>query len=155
SNYYFQDANFMSMGEQNGKVTAPAHKQEKQPGIESKMKPEPEYVDANYEGSNKLKVKVAMITGEDRGIGCEVSINFEKEGCDAANLYYDEHDDSTHTKRIVEQTGQKCTLISGDIGSQSFCESAAAQVLEEFGKIDILVNNASEQHPQDSFMDIT
>lgn len=145
----------MSMEKNNGKITPPAQKQNKQPGIESKMHPEPEYIDSNYEGSNKLKGKVAIITGGDSGIGRAVSVYFAKEGADIAVIYLDEHEDAEETKRIVEQIGQKCALLSGDIGSQSFCESAVTKVLDEFGKIDILVNNAGEQHVQTDFMDIT
>lgn len=145
----------MSMEHNNGKTTPPAQKQDKQPGIESKMNPEPEYIDSKYEGSNKLKGKVAIITGGDSGIGRAVSVYFAKEGADIAIIYLDEHEDAKETKRIIEQAGQKCMLISGDIGSQSFCESAVTQVLDQFAKIDILVNNAAEQHVQTSFMDIT
>ncbi|MHA6252423.1 SDR family oxidoreductase [Oceanobacillus sp. CAU 1775] len=145
----------MKTEENNGKITPPAQKQNKQPGIETKMKPEPDYVDPNYEGSNKLKDKVAIVTGGDSGIGRAVSLYFAKEGADVAIIYLDEHEDAKDTKRLIEQEGQKCLLINGDIGSQSFCESAAAQVLDYYKKIDILVNNAGEQHPQESFMDIT
>lgn len=143
------------MKQNNGKITPPAQKQNRQPGIESKMNPEPEYIDPNYEGSNKLTGKVAIITGGDSGIGRAVSLYFAKEGADVAIIYLDEHDDAEETKRLVEQQGQKCLLINGDIGTQSFCESAATQVIDRFKKIDILVNNAAEQHPQGSFMDIT
>lgn len=143
------------MEENNGKITPPAQKQNKQPGIETKMHPEPDYVDPNYEGSNKLKDKVAIITGGDSGIGRAVSLYFAKEGADVAIIYLDEHDDAKDTKRLIELEDQKCLLISGDIGSQSFCESAVTQVLDHYKKIDILVNNAGEQHPQESFMDIT
>lgn len=145
----------MSMNQNNGKITPPAQKQNRQPGIESKMNPEPEYIDPNYEGSNKLEGKVAIITGGDSGIGRAISLYFAKEGADVAIIYLDEHDDAEETRRLVEQQGQKCLLINGDIGTQSFCESAATQVLDYFKKVDILVNNAAEQHPQASFMDIT
>lgn len=143
------------MNQNNGKITPPAQKQNRQPGIESKMNPEPEYIDPNYEGSNKLEGKVAIITGGDSGIGRAISLYFAKEGADVAIIYLDEHDDAEETRRLVEQQGQKCLLINGDIGTQSFCESAATQVLDYFKKVDILVNNAAEQHPQASFMDIT
>src|SRR5690606_19704435 len=109
----------------------------------------------DYQGSNKLQGKVAIVTGGDSGIGRAVSVYFAKEGADVAIIYLNEHNDAEDTKRLVEQAGQKCLLVSGDIGSQSFCESAVTQVLEAFNKIDILVNNAAEQHPQDNFMDIT
>jgi len=143
------------MEEKNGKQTPPAQKQNRQPGIESKMNPEPEYIDATYQGSNKLKDKIAIVTGGDSGIGRAVSLYFAKEGADIAIIYLDEHDDANETKRLIEQAGRKCLLISGDIGSQSFCESAVTQAIQAYKKIDILVNNAGEQHPQDSFMNIT
>lgn len=145
----------MEMEENNGKITPPAQTQEKQPGIEVKMTPEPEYIDRDYQGSDKLKGKVAIVTGGDSGIGRAVSLYFAKEGADVAIIYLDEHEDANDTKHLVEQAGGKCLLISGDVGSQTFCESAVTQVLKEFGKIDILVNNAAEQHVQHNFMDIT
>ncbi|MFD1609348.1 SDR family oxidoreductase [Oceanobacillus luteolus] len=145
----------MNMEQNNGKITPPAQQQDEQPGIEEKMHPEPEYLNPDYQGSNKLQGKVAIVTGGDSGIGRAVSVYFAKEGADVAIIYLNEHNDAEDTKRLVEQAGQKCLLVSGDIGSQSFCESAVTQVLEAFNKIDILVNNAAEQHPQDNFMDIT
>lgn len=145
----------MGMQEKNGKQTPPAQIQQRQPGIESKMNPQPEYSSESYQASNKLKDKCAIVTGGDSGIGRAVSLHFAKEGADVAIIYLDEHDDANETKRLIEQTGRKCLLISGDIGSQTFCESAVTQVLKAFKKIDILVNNAGEQHTQDSFMDIT
>ena len=143
------------MEKSNGKQTPPAQHQDNQPGIESKMRPEPEYIRKNYQGSNQLKDKIAIITGGDSGIGRAVSIHFAKEGADVAIIYLNEHDDAKETKRLVEQAGQKCLLINGDIGSQSFCEAAVTKALDTFNKIDILINNAAEQHPQTSFLDIT
>lgn len=143
------------MGKKSGKMTPPEQEQNRQPGIESKMNPKPEYTDKNYKGSGKLRGKVALITGGDSGIGRAVSLYFAKEGADIAVIYLDEHDDAEDTKRLVEQAGQKCLLVSGDVGSQPFCESAVTQVIKKYNKIDILVNNAAEQHPQNSFMDIT
>ncbi|WP_249870141.1 SDR family oxidoreductase [Oceanobacillus saliphilus] len=145
----------MEMENSNGTQTPPAQAQHKQPGIESKMIPEPTYIRKSYKGSAKLTDKVAIITGGDSGIGRSVSLHFAKEGADIAILYLDEHDDANETKRLVENEGRKCILINGDIGNQPFCEAAVTEVLDTFGKVDILVNNAGEQHPQDSFMDIT
>ncbi|WP_084157579.1 SDR family oxidoreductase [Oceanobacillus manasiensis] len=145
----------MGMEKKNGMETPPPQHQSRQPGIESKMNPEPEYIRENYQGSNKLKDKVALVTGGDSGIGRAVSLHFAKEGADVAIIYLDEHEDAEETKRLVEQNGQKCLLISGDIGNQSFCEAAVTETMEKFKKINILVNNAAEQHPQGSFMDIT
>ncbi|WP_121615586.1 SDR family oxidoreductase [Virgibacillus halodenitrificans] len=145
----------MSMEEKNGKQTPPAQQQNQQPGIESKMQPEPEYIRDNYQGSEKLKDKVALITGGDSGIGRAVSVHFAKEGADVAIVYLNEHEDAKETKRLVELEGRQCLLISGDIGDQSFCESAVTETLDKYKKIDILINNAAEQHPQGKFLDIT
>jgi NAD(P)-dependent dehydrogenase (short-subunit alcohol dehydrogenase family) len=143
------------MEEKNGKQTPPAQQQNQQPGIESKMQPEPEYIRNNYQGSEKLKDKVALITGGDSGIGRAVSVHFAKEGADVAIVYLNEHEDAKETKRLVELEGRQCLLISGDIGDQSFCESAVTETLDKYKKIDILINNAAEQHPQGKFLDIT
>ncbi|PAV29230.1 NAD(P)-dependent oxidoreductase [Virgibacillus profundi] len=145
----------MGMEHSNGKQTPPAQHQDRQPGLESKMHPEPEYIRSNYQGSNKLKNKVALITGGDSGIGRAVSVHFAKEGADLAIVYLDEHEDANETKRLVEQAGQKCLLINGDIGNQSFCEAAVTETLDKFKKIDILINNAAEQHPQGSFLEVS
>lgn len=145
----------MGMEKKNGKITPPAQKQHKQPGIESKMNPEPSFIRNNYKGSGKLQDKTALITGGDSGIGRAVSIHFAREGADVAIIYLDEHEDAEETKRLVEKEGRQCLLISGDIGHQSFCEAAVTQTINKFKKIDILVNNAGEQHPQGSFMDIS
>ncbi|MFA1818976.1 SDR family oxidoreductase [Virgibacillus oceani] len=145
----------MGMEKNNGKITPPAQRQHKQPGIESKMFPEPAYLRKSYKGSGKLENKVALITGGDSGIGRAVSIHFAKEGANVAVVYLDEHEDAEETKRLVELEGQQCLLISGDIGHQSFCEVAVTETINKFKKIDILVNNAGEQHPQGSFMDIS
>jgi len=145
----------MGMEKKDGKITPPAQKQQKQPGVESKMIPEPAVIRDNYRGSSKLENKVALITGGDSGIGRAVSVHFAREGADIAIVYLDEHEDAEETKRLVELEGQKCHLISGDIGQQSFCEAAVTETINKFKKIDILVNNAAEQHPQNNFMDIT
>jgi NAD(P)-dependent dehydrogenase (short-subunit alcohol dehydrogenase family) len=145
----------MTLENNNGKQIPPAQHQDNQPGIESKMHPEPEYIRKNYQASNKLKDKVAIVTGGDSGIGRAVSVHFATEGADIAIVYLNEHDDAKETKRLVEQAGQKCLLISGDIGSQPFCEAAVTKTLDTFNKIDILINNAAEQHPQTNFSDIT
>ncbi|WP_066186049.1 SDR family oxidoreductase [Gracilibacillus timonensis] len=145
----------MAMEKQKGKITPPAQTQNKQPGIESEMKPEPIFIDDAYQGSNKLLDKVAVITGGDSGIGRSVSVHYAKEGADIAIIYLEEHSDAEKTQRLVEQAGRKCMLINGDIGDPSFCEAAIKQVLDHYGKVDILVNNAAEQHPQKKFTDIT
>lgn len=137
------------------KKTPPAQQQDHQPGIESKMEPKPKYLRNNYNGSHKLQNKVAVITGGDSGIGRAVGLHFAKEGADIAVVYLNEHDDAMDTKRLIEQEGQECILIDGDIGNSQFCEAAVTEILDKFKHIDILVNNAAEQHPQDHFMDIS
>ncbi|WP_099157219.1 SDR family oxidoreductase [Virgibacillus ndiopensis] len=143
------------MAQTNKKQTPPAQKQHRQPGLESKMHPEPEYIKEHYEASNKLRSKVAIITGGDSGIGRAISVHYAKEGAEIVIVYLDEHEDANETKRLVEQEGRACLLISGDVGNQAFCESVVTQTIDQFGKIDILVNNAAEQHPQTDFMNIS
>lgn len=133
----------------------PPQEQDKQPGIEAEMTPKPKADDAQYQGSGKLQGKVALITGGDSGIGRAVAIFFAKEGADVAIMYLNEHDDAKETKRLVEAQGRRAIAIAGDIGDESFCQQAVEQVVQELGKLDILVNNAAEQHPQESIEDIT
>lgn len=137
------------------KQTLPPQEQDRQPGIESEMKPLPKYEPANYKGADKLLGKVALITGGDSGIGRAVAVLFAKEGADVVVSYLDEHDDAKETKRQVEQEGRKCVLISGDIGVEAFCQDLINQTVEGLGKLDILINNAAEQHPQENIEDIT
>jgi NAD(P)-dependent dehydrogenase (short-subunit alcohol dehydrogenase family) len=133
----------------------PPQHQDHRPGSESEMTPRPKADDGKYQGSNKLRDKVALITGGDSGIGRAVSIFFAKEGADVAIVYLNEHDDANETKRLVEEQGRKCLTIPGDIGDEKFCQQAVENTVKELGKLDILVNNAAEQHPQESIEDIT
>lgn len=135
--------------------TIPPQKQDKQPGLESLMNPKPIYDNVNYQGANKLSNKTALITGGDSGIGKAVAVAYAKEGADIAIVYFDEHEDAKKTQKVIQEKGRKCMLIPGDIGDESFCIKAVENVIKEFGKIDILVNNAAEQHPQNSIEDIT
>ncbi|ARI77988.1 SDR family oxidoreductase [Halobacillus mangrovi] len=139
----------------NKKEIQPKQHQNRQPGFEYEMNPLPAYVDEKYNGSGKLSGKVAVVTGGDSGIGRAVSLYFAKEGADVAILYLDEHEDAEATKKLVENEEKKCELISGDIGDSIFCENAVKQITDSFGTIDILVNNAAEQYPQQNFLDIT
>lgn len=133
----------------------PPQHQDHQPGTEPEMKPQPKSVDDNYKGSGKLTGKVALVTGGDSGIGKSVATYFAKEGADVAIVYLEENNDAQHTKELVEAEGRKCLLLAGDVGSETFCEDAAKKTIDELGKIDILVNNAAEQHPQNSLLDIS
>jgi len=133
----------------------PPQHQDQQPGRESEMTPKPKADDPQYRGSGKLQGKVALITGGDSGIGRAVAIAFAKEGADVAILYLNEHDDAKETKQLVEEQGRRAVAIAGDIGDEAFCQQAVQQTVDEFGKLDILVNNAAEQHPQQSIEDIS
>ena len=133
----------------------PPQHQDQQPGRESEMTPKPKSDDPQYRGSGKLEGKVALITGGDSGIGRAVAIAFAKEGADVAIMYLNEHDDAKETKRLVEELGRRAVAIAGDIGDENFCQQAVQQAVGEFGKLDILVNNAAEQHPQESIEDIS
>jgi len=119
------------------------------------MKPQPRAEGEKYRGSGKLQDKVAIITGGDSGIGRAVAIAFAKEGADVSVVYLEEQKDANETMRLVGERGRKCLLIEGDVGQEEFCRKAVEQTVKEFGRIDILVNNAAEQHPQDSIEKIT
>lgn len=133
----------------------PPQQQEQQPGHESEMSPRPQAEDKQYRGSDKLRNKVALITGGDSGIGRAVAIAYAKEGADVVIVYLNEHEDAKETQRRIEQEGRKCLLIAGDIGEEQFCKQAVEKAIAEFGKLDILVNNAAEQHPQESIEKIS
>ncbi|MGI1659735.1 MAG: SDR family oxidoreductase [Desulfitobacterium sp.] len=137
------------------KPTFPAQHQDKQPGLETLMNPSPIFDNPNYLPSGELQGKVALISGGDSGIGKAVSILYAKEGADIVIVYLDEHGDAQTTKEKIEQLGRRCLLIAGDIGDESFCNQVVQKTLEAFGRLDILVNNAAEQHPQNSLLDIT
>ncbi|MGI2908588.1 SDR family oxidoreductase [Tolypothrix sp. VBCCA 56010] len=129
--------------------------EQKPPGKESEMTPKPKADDSSYQGSGKLKDKVALITGGDSGIGRAIAIAYAKEGADVAIVYLNEHDDAKETKNLVEKHGRRAVAIAGDIGDETFCQQAVQQAVDELGKLDILINNAGEQHPQESIEDIS
>src|SRR5256885_2515795 len=119
------------------------------------MRPPPKSGASDYTGSGKLRDRVALITGGDSGIGRAVAVLYAKEGADIGVVYFNEHKDARETKRLVEAQGRKCLLMAGDIGNEDFCRTAGAGTKRELGAIDILVNNAAEQHPQESITQIT
>ena len=119
------------------------------------MRPPPKSGASDYVGSGKLRDRVALVTGGDSGIGRAVAVLYAKEGADIGVVYFNEHKDARETKRLVEAQGRKCILIAGDIGKENFCRAAVARTERELGGIDILVNNAAEQHPQKSITKIT
>jgi NAD(P)-dependent dehydrogenase (short-subunit alcohol dehydrogenase family) len=133
----------------------PPQHQDKQPGIESEMEPRPQSLMENYKGAGKLAGKVALISGGDSGIGRAVAIGYAKEGANVAFIYLEEDEDADETVRHIEATGQKALAIKGDIGSKTFCQEAVEKVLRTFGYINILVNNAAEQHVQERLQDIS
>lgn len=135
--------------------TLPPQHQDRQPGIESEMEPRPVAADPDHRGSGRLRGKVALITGGDSGIGRAVAIAFAREGADIAIVYLNEHDDAQETTGLVEAEGRRCLAIAGDIGEEGFCGDAVERAVKELGRVDILVNNAAEQHPQKSIEDIT
>jgi NAD(P)-dependent dehydrogenase (short-subunit alcohol dehydrogenase family) len=128
---------------------------QRQPGIERRMRPRPRHTDPKARGCDRLKDKVALITGGDSGIGRAVAIAFAKEGADVAIAYLDEHEDALETKRLIEAEGRRCVTIAGDVGEERFCELLVTKTLNDLGSLDILVNNAAEQHPQKSIEKIS
>jgi len=133
----------------------PAQEQER-PGIESKMEPPPQFLAPNYKGAEKLKGKTALITGGDSGIGRATAVLYAREGADIAVVFLpEEKADAEITKEFVEREGRKCLLIEGDVKNSAFCEKAVEQTVDEFGKLDVLVNNAAFQQHQKSLADIT
>ncbi|ALA58770.1 SDR family oxidoreductase [Nitrospira moscoviensis] len=137
------------------KQTKPPQQQERQPGIESDMTPRPKAAARPYRGSSKLQDKVAIITGGDSGIGRAVAVLFAKEGADIALVYLNEHKDAQETKRMVEQEGRRCLALAGDVGDEPFCRASVERTVRELGRLDVLVNNAAEQHPQETIEKIT
>lgn len=137
------------------KSLRPAQKQSRQPGREDEMRPRPKVELPEYRPAGKLHGKAALITGGDSGIGRAVAVAFAKEGADVAIVYLNEHEDAQETKRLVEAEGRACVTIAGDIGDEQFCNDSVERAVKELGKLDILVNNAAEQHPQDSIEKIS
>ena len=134
--------------------TLPPQTQDQQPGRETEMHPRPDY-EPRYPGSGRLEGKVALVTGGDSGIGRAVAVLFAREGANLAILYLNEGEDAQETKRLVEREGGRCVTIAGDVGDPDFCRQAVDRTIKEFGKLDVLINNAAEQHPQKEIADIT
>lgn len=119
------------------------------------MQPKPQAEMKNYKGSGKLKGKVALVTGGDSGIGRAAAIAFAKEGANVLIAYFDEHEDAKETQRYIEAEGRECVIFAGDIGEAEFCRKMVDTTLSSFGRLDIVVNNAAQQYPQQSIEDIT
>lgn len=134
----------------------PPQHQDQQPGIEAQMSPKPKADNPEQPGSGKLAGKVALITGGDSGIGRAVALAYAKEGADIVITYLNEHEDANETKRQIEKKyNRRCISLAGDIGDEKFCQELVKKTLDTFGHLEILVNNAAEQHPQKSLEDIT
>lgn len=133
----------------------PEQEQKQQPGKEHKMNPEPEIIRKNYKGSEKLKGKTALITGGDSGIGRSAAVHFAKEGANVAIVYLEEDDDARKTRELVQETGQECFLIEGDVKDEEFCKKAIQETVKKFGSLNILVNNAAVQFSKDSPQEVS
>ena len=134
--------------------TMPAQTQDRQPGLESDMSPKPETL-PRFPGSGRLAGKVALVTGGDSGIGRATAVLFAREGAKVAIHYKDEHADAEETLMLIKAEGGEGMSMSGDLGDRMEAQGAVAEVLDRFGRLDVLVNNAAEQHPQDSVLDIS
>ena len=125
------------------------------PGDESALQLKPQFLAPDYEGSHKLRDCVALVTGGDSGIGRAVAVLYAREGADVAIVYLSEDRDAQDTKRCVEAEGQRCLLIAGDVKDAAFCQMAVDKTVQEFGRLDVLVNNAAFQEHSRSIHDIT
>ena len=150
---------FKSLGEKEEiikrKISFKKQHQDKVPGIESIMIPRPIFDDTSHKGTDKLKDKVAVITGGDSGIGRAVAVLFAKEGCDIVIVYLNETEDALETKKCVEKYGRKCLLIQGDLKDEKFSKFIVNNTIEALGKINILVNNCGVQYVKNSIFNIS
>ena len=137
------------------KMQPEAQHQSRQPGLETEMHPAPLSFARKYVGSGKLNGKVAIVTGGDSGIGRSTAISFAKEGADIAIVYLNEHEDAEKTRAAVTEAGQRCLLFSGDLGDPACVAEVVRKTVETFGRIDVLVNNAAEQHPRDEIAEVS
>lgn len=134
--------------------TMPGQTQDRQPGRESEMRPVPDYM-PRFKGGGRLAGKAALISGGDSGIGRAVAVGMAREGADVAFIYLDEHEDAKKTMELIVAEGRTARAIAGDVGSKDFCEAAVAEAIGAFGRLDILVNNAAEQHQREHLDEIS
>jgi NAD(P)-dependent dehydrogenase (short-subunit alcohol dehydrogenase family) len=125
------------------------------PGLEADMELKPRFMAEQYKGSGKLEGMTAIVTGADSGIGRAVAVLFAREGADVAVMYLNEHEDAEETRRCIEAEGRRCVTIAGDVKDAAFCQDAVEKVVAEFGRLDVLVNNAAFQEHASSLLDIT
>ncbi|GAA1802033.1 SDR family oxidoreductase [Actinomadura chokoriensis] len=128
--------------------------QQTPPGVTADMEPRPDHGEESYRGSGRLAGKAAVITGGDSGIGRAVAIAFAREGADVLVSYLDEHEDASETRRWVEDAGRRCVLMAGDVADPAHCRAIIARAVQEFGRVDVLVDNAAFQMTRDSIEDI-
>lgn len=145
----------MSNNENHYPTSAPAQTQIQQPGEQESMYPQPEIIKENYQGSHKLKGKIALISGGDSGIGRSVAVLFAREGADVAIIYLEEQQDAEITRQLVENEGQRCLLLAGDLSQPDLAATCVEQTLQCFGKINILINNAGVQYQQSDIGEIS
>lgn len=126
-----------------------------EPALEAELELAPRFLAPRYEGSAKLRERVALITGGDSGIGRAVAVLFAREGADVAIVYLEAHEDAQETQRCVQAEGRRCLLIAGDVKDAAFCHQAVQRTLDEFGQLDVLVNNAAFQRHAPSIEDIS
>jgi NAD(P)-dependent dehydrogenase (short-subunit alcohol dehydrogenase family) len=129
--------------------------QQRPPGTLGELRPRPDHGEESYRGSGRLSGKKAVITGGDSGIGRAVAIAFAREGADVLIAYLDEHDDAKDTARYVEEAGRKCVLVAGDLADRAHAHTIIPKAVEEFGRVDILVNNAAFQMTHESLDEIS
>lgn len=136
-------------------IPQPAQRQQRQPGVQTRMTPEPVSIRDDYRGSGKLQGRVALVSGGDSGIGRAVALHFAREGASVAIIYLDEAGDARETQRLVEAEGAECLLLEGDVSDPAFCEDAVRRTVERLGSLDILVNNAAQQYPESDAAEIS
>jgi NAD(P)-dependent dehydrogenase (short-subunit alcohol dehydrogenase family) len=142
------------MSEENNQEDQFPEQSQTLPGEESEMKPRPEIIRDSYRGSDKLKGKTALITGGDSGIGRAVAVHYAREGADVAIIYLEEDEDARETREMVENEGRECLILKGDIRDEDFCKQAVKKTVQHFGGLNILVNNAAEQHVRQGIDDL-
>jgi len=141
------------MNEREYPTDLPPQRQE-QPGRQAEMQPRPRTTHTGPR-TDRLAGRVALVTGGDSGIGRAVCLAFAREGADIGVVYLEEHDDAAETRRLVEGEGRSCVLVAGDVGDESFCREAVRRVIDRLGRLDVLVNNAGEQHVRDDLEELS